>query len=416
MPSVENAGSDSQQNGNRENEFMSPELLLFEASIVQGSEVILEENVRELPTFLFDEFELGRFLGRGGFYDVFEIRSITLSSLKRPSMPNLDGKILAYQEEKRHFLSSSCQQGLIRAPKKKAKGAPNPTDGYYAIKCIRKIVVQNEAKYNTAVKDSVTEVYLLASLDNAYILKIRGTATMTEESPHPGSGQSAGFLIIMDRLFGTLTEKFEEWRDDSMTLCFRFGSKKKEMLLKKLKLAFELSQAIRYLHNINIMYRDIKQDNIGFDVRGHVKVFDFGLAKEIRANQESENGLYQLSMAGTLRYMSPEILRGERYNMSVDVYSYGVLMWEIFSLKKAFEGWPYAKLLVHAKGDNADLDRIKSIPDAINDLVRASLSFKWTLRPSFQNIVRTLQNEFHITDEVLNRSISLSKSMKLRLS
>lgn len=412
-----NADSDLQQNesGNPNKNALANAIIAMRSSIAQGSQVIEKEHVQRLPTFLFNEFDIGRFLGRGGFYDVFEIRRITLSSMKRPAMEEESKETLQYQENQRQFLSANCQQGMIRPPKKK-KGAPRPSDGYYAIKCIRKIVVQNEAKYITAVKDSVTEVFLLASLDHSYILKIRGTVTMNAESPHPVTGQDAGYLIIMDRLFGTLTEKFEEWRDESHSLCFRFGNRRKELLLKKLKLAFELSQALKYLHQINIMYRDIKQDNIGFDVRGAVKVFDFGLAKELREHIKSEDGLYKLSMAGTLRYMSPEILRGERYNMTVDVYSYGVLMWEIFSLKKAFEGWPYAKLLTHAKGHEADLDRIKSVPDSINTLIGNSLSFEWTNRPSFKDIVRTLQNEFMLTDDYLSRSISLSRSMKQRLA
>lgn len=57
----------------------------------------------------------------------------------------------------------------------------------------------------------------------------------------------------------------------------------------------------------SVIYRDLKPDNIGFDVRGDVKIFDLGLAKEIDPKTKLEDGTYNLTAdTGSLRYMAPE--------------------------------------------------------------------------------------------------------------
>ena len=72
-----------------------------------------------------------------------------------------------------------------------------------------------------------------------------------------------------------------------------------------------------------------KPDNIGFDVRGDVKLFDFGLSFEITEECSSVDGLYELSgNTGSMRYMAPEVALGNPYNHKVDVYSFGILFWQ----------------------------------------------------------------------------------------
>ena len=81
-----------------------------------------------------------------------------------------------------------------------------------------------------------------------------------------------------------------------------------------------LSAAFEHLHSRKILYRDIKPENIGFDVRGDIKVFDFGLAKEVHENLSDGDGCYNLTaMTGTPRYMAPEVALNKPYNESCDV-------------------------------------------------------------------------------------------------
>ena len=81
-------------------------------------------------------------------------------------------------------------------------------------------------------------------------------------------------------------------------------------------------------------------DNAGFDVRGDVKIFDFGLATELYPHLEVEDGLYKLTAeTGSMRYMAPEVRWGLPYNCKADVHSFGIVFWQICSTML-----PYATL------------------------------------------------------------------------
>ena len=81
-------------------------------------------------------------------------------------------------------------------------------------------------------------------------------------------------------------------------------------------------------------------DNAGFDVRGDVKLFDFGLATELYPHLEVEDGLYKLTAnTGSLRYMAPEVRCCLPYNCKADVHSFGIVFWQICSTTM-----PYANI------------------------------------------------------------------------
>ena len=70
-----------------------------------------------------------------------------------------------------------------------------------------------------------------------------------------------------------------------------------------------------------------------------VLLVDFGLAKEIRPEDKLDDDLYKMSgNTGSLRYMAPEVALEKPYNSSVDVYSFGILFWQITSLETPFTG------------------------------------------------------------------------------
>jgi serine/threonine protein kinase len=95
------------------------------------------------------------------------------------------------------------------------------------------------------------------------------------------------------------------------------------------------------LFGICTIFRDLKPDNVGFDFEGRVKVFDFGLAKEMDPRQLMADGRYQMSGGtGSRRFMAPEVAMSEPYNLSADIYSYGILLWEILTLQKSFARMP----------------------------------------------------------------------------
>merc|ERR1711982_176486 len=77
---------------------------------------------------------------------------------------------------------------------------------------------------------------------------------------------------------------------------------------------------------------DLSPDNVGFDVRGEVKIFDFGLAKELLPSAKLPDGNYKLTgCTGSLRFMAPEVILYKPYNTSADAFSFGILLWNIMS-------------------------------------------------------------------------------------
>ena len=75
----------------------------------------------------------------------------------------------------------------------------------------------------------------------------------------------------------------------------------------------------------------IKQANIGFDVRGDVKIFDFGLARIMPQDGNPYTDEFEMSGAGSPRYMAPEVLNLGPYNLKSDVYTFSIVVWEILS-------------------------------------------------------------------------------------
>jgi len=106
---------------------------------------------------------------------------------------------------------------------------------------------------------------------------------------------------------------------------------KNELMDEQLNIALQISAAVMYLHSNSIIFRDLKPANIGFDVRGDVKIFDFGLARIMPQNGRHYDDAFKMSGAGSPRYMAPECLCSEPYNMKADVYSFAILFWEMLA-------------------------------------------------------------------------------------
>lgn len=151
--------------------------------------------------------------------------------------------------------------------------------------------------------------------------------------------QRAGFFIVIDRLYDTLDRRIDVWREleRRKRACDAESRVLRALYLQRLMVAQDISSALRHLHKVNIIFRDLKPDNVGFDFEGRVKLFDFGLAKELDPKQLKKHGLYSMSGGtGSRRFMAPEVALGEHYNLSADMYSFSILFWELLTLEKAF--------------------------------------------------------------------------------
>ena len=87
--------------------------------------------------------------------------------------------------------------------------------------------------------------------------------------------------------------------------------------------AGEIATALEHLHSIGVVYRDLKPDNILIAQDGHLKLTDFGLAKDI-----SQSGTTR-TFCGTAEYIAPEIIHGKPYAFAVDWWAFGILVYQM---------------------------------------------------------------------------------------
>jgi len=134
--------------------------------------------------------------------------------------------------------------------------------------------------------------------------------------------------------------------------------------------ALQITDALQAAHTKGIMHRDIKPANIFITERGQAKVMDFGLAK-LTSIDLMGSGEVTLSAAGplthtgaaigTVAYMSPEQARGEPLDARTDLFSFGVLLYEMATGKQAFSGPTWA-VTVHAILGQAPMSLNESVP------------------------------------------------------
>ena len=103
-------------------------------------------------------------------------------------------------------------------------------------------------------------------------------------------------------------------------------------LLALLKMGAEVARGMDYLHKRRVVHRDIKAANLLLDDAGCVKIADFGVARLLDAG-----GGVMTAETGTYRWMAPEIITHAPYDEKADVYSYGILLWELLTGKEELQ-------------------------------------------------------------------------------
>jgi serine/threonine protein kinase len=97
--------------------------------------------------------------------------------------------------------------------------------------------------------------------------------------------------------------------------------------------AAEVLLTLEFLHNQKIIFRDLKPENILLDQTGHIKITDFGLAKDFTATSKEKAN----SFCGTAEYLAPEIIQNKEYDKSVDYWALGILLYEMLTGAPPFE-------------------------------------------------------------------------------
>ncbi|XP_008811868.1 serine/threonine-protein kinase STY46-like isoform X2 [Phoenix dactylifera] len=152
-----------------------------------------------------------------------------------------------------------------------------------------------------------------------------------------------------------------------------------------LRVAIDVSKGMNYLHQNNIIHRDLKAANLLMDEKEAVKVADFGVARV-----KSQSGV-MTAETGTYRWMAPEVIEHKPYDHKADVFSFGILLWELLTGKLPYE---YLTPLQAAVGVVQKGLR-PTIPKHTNPKLAELLEKCWqqdpAQRPDFSEILEILQ-------------------------
>lgn len=158
-----------------------------------------------------------------------------------------------------------------------------------------------------------------------------------------------------------------------------------------LQIISQVGGALNYAHTKGLVHRDVKPDNILMDEEGNCRLTDFGIAKFAQdSNRMTRTGV----AVGTPAYMSPEQIRGEELDRRSDVYSLGVVLYEMATGRPPFEANTTAEVMVRHLHEPLPLPRTLNpkLPEAVEAVIVKSLAKRAEDRyATTQEMVQALQ-------------------------
>ena len=203
-----------------------------------------------------------------------------------------------------------------------------------------KILKDHLAKHESFVDRFAAEAAQLARMDHTNIVRVRQTGPLGDE-----------FFIEM--------ELIEGW--DLSGWLKQHGRLPAEIAVLVLQ---RFAAGLQHAHERSIIHRDVKPGNVMLTTTGEVKVLDFGLARDMDSEGRSTPG----TLMGTYAYMSPEQVDGEEATFSFDVYSLGVVAYQLLANKIPFEGTIATVCMKIKNEEPVPLDKL--VPETPPELVK----------------------------------------------
>jgi serine/threonine protein kinase len=378
--------------------------------------IIRNDNEKAEAPASFDccEMILGELVGTGAFCEVHDLHDVRLlrrrsktcskhhqvEEKKGEEETNIEEQQQQQQKHRsREYIYQTCQDTKLG-------------NSRYVVKHLRPNLLseRNHKVFNHASADCLREFEILSRLSHPNIVQLCGynggciiannNNNNNEEKKEEGNKiiiNPEHFFIVLEKLEETLTQRIVRWihinkrrsitdddvseqqqnngegdadADADSTISSISIEQQQQQLppfyIEKLRYARDIANALTYIHSLGMVFRDLKPDNIGITVDGTVKLFDFGLCRELptkpynhkncsaqrnevddhstsstRSSSNSSSSsssssnafikrrrydpLYRMSSVGTRRYMSPEVISGYCYNQKTDVYSWSMV-------------------------------------------------------------------------------------------
>ena len=238
--------------------------------------------------------------------------------------------------------------------------------------------INNELVAVKKVKEkSETDIKNLRKLNHVNIIAFKGVCT-----------QPPCFCIIMDYCpYGQLYD------------IIKHGSK---IITPAVAIDWskQIASGMQYLHSHKIIHRDLKSPNVLLTYNDTLKITDFGTSRQW--NERST----KMSFAGTVAWMAPEVIRNELCSEKVDIWSFGVVLWELLTTEIPYKDVDSSAVIWGVGNNSLRLPIPSSLPDGFKILLQQCWNAKPRNRPSFRHILMHLDisaseiNEF-TTDNYL---------------
>lgn len=156
-------------------------------------------------------------------------------------------------------------------------------------------------------------------------------------------------------------------------------------LPKLMAIALDIARGMEYIHSQGVIHRDLKPENVLIDQEFHLKIADFGIAcEEVYCDALADD-------PGTYRWMAPEMIKHKSYGRKVDVYSFGLILWEMVAGTIPYEEMNPIQAAFAVVNKNLRPAIPGDCPAAMAALIEQCWSLQPDKRPEFWHIVKVLE-------------------------
>jgi len=186
-----------------------------------------------------------------------------------------------------------------------------------------------------------------------------------------------------------------------------------------IKIAKQVCEGLSEAHGLGVVHRDLKPSNIMIDKKGNARIMDFGIASSLKTKRITDEG----TIIGTPEYMSPEQVEGKRVDHRSDIYSLGVILYEMVIGRVPFEGDTALSIAYKHKHETPQ-DPLKlntQIPKDLNDVILKCLEKnkedRYQSAGEVQSVLDRIEKKIPTTERVVpKRKPITSKEITLQFS